>query len=108
MFDRLLITASRKMISDGGIILANSVGPTGRLLTTQKVIRRGENVPEYIKEGTVIELDMASFPKKMVKQAAHDIGPDTYEINPPLYEDDEGSEFMLISSRNILYVIDPA
>lgn len=108
MFDKIIVTANRKRISDGGIILTTQEGANGRLLTTQTVLRAGENTPDYIKEGTIIELDMGSFPKKMIKQAAHDIGPDTYEVQPPLYEDDEGSEFMLMSIRNILYVIDPA
>jgi co-chaperonin GroES (HSP10) len=105
MFDKIITTANREMATASGVILADTTGKHGKLYTTQTVLRVGEHVPDYIKPGTIVEMDMTTFPKKRIP-AKHDVGPDTEYIIPPLYEDDDGSEFMLMSVRNLLYVVD--
>lgn len=105
LFDSIITTANRKMVSSSGIVLSTISGENP-LKTTQTVLRVGENTPDYIKEGTVIELNMSSFPRGKVKNAPADVGPDIYEVIPPLYKGDDNKEFMLMSVRNILYVIE--
>lgn len=105
-FDQIITTANRQQATASGLILADTSGSKGKLLTTQVVLRCGENTPDYLEEGSTVELDMSTFKKTMVKRAAHDVGPDTYEVIPPLFEDDDGSEFMRMSVRNLLYLVE--
>ena len=105
LFDQLITTANREQASASGLILTDSTGSKGKLLTTQVVLKCGSNVPEFIQPGTTVELNMDTFKRTMVKRAAHDVGPDVYEVIPPLFEEEDGSEFMHMSVRNLLYVI---
>ena len=50
-------------------------------------------------------MNLETFPK-VRKDAKHDIGPDIYSVAPPLYEEEDGTEFMIISPRNLLYIIE--
>jgi len=105
LFDNMILTADRKVFTASGIYLAEDIHGKGALKTTQTVLRVGENVPEYIQAGTVVEMNLETFPKKRTP-AKHDTGPDTYSVLPPLYEDEEGKEFMIVGPRNLLYVIE--
>jgi hypothetical protein len=93
------------MATASGLILSDSTGKQGKLYTTQTVLRAGENTPDYIKPGVKVELDMNTFPSTRLP-AKNDIGPDGKVIVPPLYDDENGDEFMIMSIRNLLYVID--
>jgi len=105
LFDNMITTANRKGSTASGILLTDNMDGKRQLLTTQTVLRVGDNVPKYIKEGTVVEFNMETFPRERVP-AKHDIGPDGFIVMPPLYEDLEGYEFMIVSPRNLLYIIE--
>lgn len=106
LFDKIITTANRQIATASGLILTDSTGKNGKLLTTQVVLKCGENVPDIIKEGTTVEIDMMTFPRRKVKDAPQDIGPDVYEVDPPLFVDEDDEEFMQMSVRNLLYVIE--
>lgn len=106
LFDAIITTANREIASASGLILTDSSGSKGKLLTTQVVLKCGSNVPDIIKPGTTVELNMETFKKTLIKRAPHDVGPDIYEVIPPLFEEEDGSEFMHMSVRNLLYVLE--
>lgn len=105
MFDSIVTTANRSNDTDGGLIIVDNIGGQGKLKTTQIVLRVGENVPSYIKEGTEVELNMSTFPRKAIAPK-NGVGDSTYEVEPPLYATKDGVEFMLMSVRNLLYIVD--
>lgn len=105
LFDDMILTAKRKTFTASGIYLAEDVHGKGALNTSQEVLRVGENVPKYIKVGSMVELKVASFPKER-HPAPNDVGPDTYTAIPPLYEMEDKTEFLIVNPRNLLYVIE--
>ena len=106
LFDNMILTAKRKTFTASGIYMAEDIHGKAALNTEQEILRVGENVPEYLKPGMMVELNLASFPKVMTKQAEHDVGPHTYTVNPPLYETEDKIEFLLVNPRNLLYIIE--
>lgn len=106
LFDNMILTAKRKTFSPSGIYLAEDIHGKGALNIIQTVLRAGENVPDYIVEGTKVRLNLETFPKHRTP-AKNDVGPDTYTVVPPLYEDDDTKEeFMIVNPRNLLYVLE--
>jgi len=105
LFDNMILTAKRKVFTASGIYMAEDMHGKAALNTTQEVLRVGENVPEYLKPGMMVELNLETFPK-LRKPAKHDVGPDTYTVIPPLYETEDKTEFLLVTPRNLLYIIE--
>lgn len=106
LFDNMILTANRVNFSPSGLYLAEDVHGKGALNTVQEVLRVGENVPEYITVGTMVKMNLETFPKHRTPAQA-DVGPDTYTVIPPLYEKEDKTEFLIVGPRNLLYVIDP-
>lgn len=103
LFDDIIITADKIAFTPSGIIIANTDGAR-QIKDVQEVLIKGWNTPKQIKVGDSVVLNLDTFPKRMVG-AKNDVGPDNYVPIPPLYEDEEGNEFMIVSPRNLLYVI---
>jgi hypothetical protein len=105
LFDTILTTADKNILSSTGIVLATTSGDR-QLKSTQTILRVGPNASDYLKPGDVVEIDMGTFPKKMIKKASQDVGPDIYEVIPPLHVAQDGTEFMKMNPRNLLFIIE--
>jgi co-chaperonin GroES (HSP10) len=105
LFDNIITTAERNVWTASGILMANKMDGEAPLKNTQTVLRVGDNAPEYITVGSVVKFDMETFRKQRIP-AKNGVGEDTFVVIPPLHEDEEGFEFMMVSPRNLLYVIE--
>jgi hypothetical protein len=103
MYDHIITTANTRKISPGGVILTSK--ETGEILSRQTVLVAGPNA--NVSAGEEIELFVDRFPKKNkgARQigSVSDIGPDNYEIIPPIEIIDK-KPYLFISSREVKYV----
>lgn len=103
MYDHIITTANTRKVSASGIILTSK--ETGEILSRQTVLVAGPNAGVSV--GEDVELYVEKFPRKNkgAKQvgSVSDIGPDIFEIIPPIEVIDK-EPYLFISSREIKYV----
>lgn len=96
-YDKILTTVNTKKMQ-GNIILTSN--ERGEILTRQTVVACGPN--SNVEVGDDIEINVELFQKRRIP-AKNDVGPDNYELIPPI--EMIGKEYYLfITSREVKWV----
>jgi hypothetical protein len=101
LYDGILTTVNAEEMTEAKIDLSALNDGLGDVLSRQTVVAAGPNA--IAKPGDEVEVDLYSFPKKLVKEAKFDIGKDQYSIMLPIVDID-GEIYLHISSRELKWI----